>query len=100
MFLNLGRSCAFVRPAGFFSDFRSARRLALDSPLVFALFIRTRNHRSIFADSLHQVLMSTIRALLGDGLGRRSELALRIVSASIKRVALARALFDQFAFLA
>src|SRR6202140_1206508 len=44
--------------------------------------------------------MSAIRTLLGDRLRRRSEFALRIISAAVKSVALARALFDKFSFFA
>src|ERR1035441_9892273 len=44
--------------------------------------------------------MSAIRTLLGDRLRCGGELALWIVSASVKRVALARAFFDEFAFFA
>src|SRR3981081_3388665 len=42
--------------------------------------------------------MSAIRTLLWDRLCRRSEFALRIISAAVKSVALARAFFDEFAF--
>src|SRR6266446_2413362 len=44
--------------------------------------------------------MSAIRTLLGDGFRRRSEFAFRIISAAVKRVALARAFFDEFPFFA
>src|SRR6266404_4739368 len=44
--------------------------------------------------------MSAIRTLLGDGLRRRSELALRIIPAAVKSVALTRAFFNEFAFFA
>src|SRR4030088_1899523 len=42
--------------------------------------------------------MSAIRTLLRDGLRRRSEFALRIISAAVKRIALARTFFDEFPF--
>src|SRR6202043_3028146 len=44
--------------------------------------------------------MSAIRTLLGDGLCRRSEFALRIISAAVKSVALASTFFNEFAFFA
>src|SRR5208337_1684253 len=44
--------------------------------------------------------MSAIRTLLGNWSRRRDELALRIIPASVKSVALARASFNQFTFLA
>src|SRR5450759_5047734 len=44
--------------------------------------------------------MSAIRTLLGDRLRCGGELALRIISASVKSVALARTFFDEFAFFA
>src|SRR5260370_6481445 len=44
--------------------------------------------------------MAAIRTRLGDGLRRRSEFALWIISAAVKSIAFARALFAEFAFLA
>src|SRR6266704_3422505 len=44
--------------------------------------------------------MSAIRTLLRDGLRRRSEFALRIISAAVKSIALARTFFDEFPFFA
>src|SRR5712671_1919383 len=44
--------------------------------------------------------MPAIRTLFGDGFRRRSEFALRIISAAVKSVALARAFLDEFAFFA
>ncbi len=44
--------------------------------------------------------MPAIWTLFGNWLRRRGELALRVISAAVKSVALARALFDEFAFLA
>src|SRR5437879_1178393 len=82
------------------SDFRNVRGCAFHRALVVALLIRTSDYRSVFAESLHQVLMSAIRALLRDRLRRRSEFALRIISAAVKSVALARAFFDEFTFFA
>src|SRR5580658_3746669 len=82
------------------SGFRSLSGPALQGSFVIAFLIRTRDYRSVFADSLHQVLMPAIGALLGNGLGRRSELAVWIVPASVKSVALARPFFDEFAFFA
>src|SRR5205807_4377016 len=82
------------------SDFRNVRGCAFDRSLVIALLIRTSNYRSVFAKSLHQVLMSAIRTLLRDRLRRRSEFALRIISAAVKSIALTRAFFDEFPFFA
>src|SRR5208283_2676637 len=73
---------------------------AFESALVIAFLIRTCNYRPILANPLDQVLMPAIRTLLGNGLRRGGELALRVISASVKSVALARAFFDQFAFFA
>src|SRR6202171_885768 len=44
--------------------------------------------------------MPAIRTLFGDGFRRRSEFALRIISAAVKSISLARALFNEFAFFA
>ena len=82
------------------SGFRSARGSAFKRALVIAFFIRTGDHRSFFADSLHQVFMPAIRTFLGNGFPRGRELALRVIPAAVKRIALARAFFDEFAFFA
>src|SRR6266446_5673236 len=73
---------------------------ALNRALIITLFIRTRDHRPILANALDQKFVPAVRTLLWNWLGRRSELALRITRASIKRVALSRPLLDQFAFSA
>src|SRR5260370_12749092 len=44
--------------------------------------------------------MPAIRTLFGDGFRRRSEFALRIISAAVKSISLARALFNELAFFA
>src|SRR5713226_1661707 len=73
---------------------------ALNRALIVTLLVRARDHQTVFAHAFDQVLATAVRALLRNRLRRRCELALRITPAAIKRVALARALFDQFAFLA
>src|SRR5271163_3636642 len=64
--------------------------------LVIALLIRTSDYGSVLTDPLDQIFMPAIRTFFRYGFRRRRELALRIISASVKRVALARALFDKF----
>src|SRR5579863_4964223 len=69
-------------------------------PLVVAFFIGTRNDGPSFQILFHQILAAATRALFGDGLVGRSKLALRIISATVERVAFARALFDQVSVFA
>src|SRR5882762_3548282 len=69
-------------------------------PLVLAFFIVTSNDRPRFQKLLHKIRIPAIGALLWNWLMRGSELALRIISTPIKRVALARPLLDNSAVLA
>src|SRR5579863_1514544 len=69
-------------------------------PFVVAFFIWAGDYRAGFQILFHQILAATTRTLLGYGFMRRRELAVRISSASIERVSLARALLDQIPFLA
>src|SRR5271155_5012293 len=69
-------------------------------PLVVALLIRTRDHRSILQEFLHQIFAAATRALFGNRPVRRSELALGIISAPVERVAFAGALLHQIALFA
>src|SRR5712691_1843600 len=73
---------------------------ALNRALIITLFIRARDHRPILANALDQKFVPAVGTLLRNRLGCRSELALRITRASIKRVALSRPLFDQLALSA
>src|SRR5262252_3472279 len=79
---------------------RGARSRGLCRALVVAFLIRAGDHDAIFAHALHKIFVTACRALVRNRPRCRGELALRIARASVKRVALARALFDQFAFLA
>src|SRR3954471_6279646 len=79
---------------------RSSRRLCgriLIRALVLALFIRTSNHRPRLQILLDQKCVAATRALLRNRFMSRSKFALRIITAAIKRVPLARALLNQFA---
>src|SRR5271155_1106782 len=87
-----------VKP--YLSDPGNVRCHAFEGALVIAFFIGTRDHRSVFAQALHQILMPAIRTFLGNGLGGGCELTLGIISASVECVALAGAFFDQFALFA
>src|SRR5438445_10969057 len=68
--------------------------------LVIAFFVRTRDHRAGLQILLHQVLTAAARTFFWNWLVRGSELALRIIAASVERVALTRALFDQLSVFA
>src|SRR6185312_9799875 len=76
------------------------RRRILIRPLILALFIRTRDHRPRLQIFLNQKFMTAARTLLGDRLVRRSELALGVIAAPIKRVSLARPFLNQFSVFA
>ena len=69
-------------------------------PLVLALLIRARNHRPSLQELLDQIGIPARRALLRNRLMRRRKLAFRITSATIKCIALARPLLDNFSVLA
>src|ERR1700688_1317110 len=70
------------------------------SPLAIAFFIRTCDHRAGLQILLHQIFTAAGRALLGNRLVRRGELAIGIVSAAVEGIALPSALFDQVAVFA
>src|SRR5262245_29378776 len=65
-----------------------------------AFLIWTCDHGAILQELFHQVFVPATRAFLGNRLVGRSEFAFRVVRAPIKRVALARALFNKFAVFA
>src|SRR5580704_9493337 len=82
------------------SNFRSARGSAFHRAIVIAFLIRAGDHRSIFPNSLNQILMSAIRTLLRHRFRRRSEFAFRIISAPVKSITLACPFFNEFAVFA
>src|SRR5450432_4807176 len=69
-------------------------------PLEVTFLAGARDHRARLQILFDQIFAAATRALLGDRLVRRSELALRIISAAVEGVALARALFNQVAVFA
>src|SRR5579859_6338079 len=73
--------------------FRSRRRA-----LVVAFLVGTGDDRAGFQVLFDQIFAAAARTLFRDRLVCRSELALGIIPAAIKRVALARAFFDKVAF--
>src|SRR5258708_20120168 len=79
-FSTLGRSC------------RSFRRRRC--PFEIALFIRACDHRSSFQVLFDQILTAAAWTFLRNRLVRRGELALGVIPAPIKCVALACALLD------
>src|SRR5581483_4432403 len=69
-------------------------------PLVVTLLVRASNHWAGLQIFLDQMRISALRAFLRDRLVGRSEFALRIIAAAVKRVALSRAFFDKLAVFA
>src|SRR5262249_51874974 len=70
-------------------------------PLVIALGLGARDHCTGLERLLYQVLAPALGALFSDGFIRRRELALRIVRATVERVATAAGfLLNQIAFFA
>src|ERR1700676_1430890 len=84
----------------FDSGFRYFGRSALYRTLIIAFLIRAGDYSPIFAQPLHQIFMSAIWTLFGNGLCCRRELAFRIVSATVKRIAFASPLFDELSVFA
>src|SRR5579864_5013033 len=68
--------------------------------LVIALLVRAGDHWAGLQILFHQILTAATRAFFWNWLVRRSELALRIIAASIERVALPRPLFYQLSVFA
>src|ERR1700687_846634 len=79
---------------------RRGFRLRRRGAFVIAFLVGARDDRSCLQILLAQVFAAATRTLLCNWLVRGSELAVRISSATVKRVALASTLLDQFAFLA
>src|ERR1700735_4395147 len=75
---------------------RSTRHLTFE----IAFLIGAGDYCSLFSQALNQVIVAAGRALFRDRFGCGREFAFGILRAAVKRVALAGALFNQFAFAA
>src|SRR5450432_4252318 len=64
-------------------------------PLEVTFLVGARDHRARLQILFDQIFAAATRALFSDRLVRRSKFALRIISAAVERVALARTLLDQ-----